>query len=200
MARPPRPDRPAPGGQPPAASGQSLWRRVAATVTPLDPAAPPPLPIAPAALVPLPPVPAPAPTYAPQSRARPRRAAADLARAGLDSHWERRLRKGQVEPDIALDLHGHTLASAHAALDAALARAAARGARVLLVVAGRARPGPHHPDPADGRRPRGAIRAMLPGWLADGPHADRVAATRPAHASHGGAGAIYVILRRNGEG
>ena len=33
-------------------------------------------------------------------------------------------------------------------------------------------------------------------WLAAGPHASRIAAIRPAHPRHGGAGAVYVILRR----
>ena len=79
-------------------------------------------------------------------------------------------------------------------------RALLCGARVLLVVAGRLRPGADrlpmmHGDP----RPRGAIRASLPGWLAFSPHADRIVALRPAHISHGGAGAVYVILRRSRE-
>jgi DNA-nicking Smr family endonuclease len=49
-----------------------------------------------------------------------------------------------------------------------------------------------HGDP----RPRGAIRASLPDWLAYSPYADQIVALRPAHISHGGAGAVYVILRR----
>ena len=44
---------------------------------------------------------------------------------------------------------------------------------------------------------RGAIRAALPDWLAVSPHADQIVALRPAHISHGGAGALYVILRRS---
>ena len=100
---------------------------------------------------------------------------------------------------MSIDLHGHTLASAQALLDEAIGRALLRGARVLLVVAGRLRPGadrlpqPHEP------RPRGAIRASLADWLAVSPHADRIVALRPAHISHGGAGAVYVILRRSRE-
>ena len=49
-----------------------------------------------------------------------------------------------------------------------------------------------HGDP----RPRGAIRASLADWLANSPHADQIIALRPAHIGHGGAGAVYVILRR----
>ena len=105
-----------------------------------------------------------------------------------------------VRPDLSIDLHGHSLASAQALLDEAIGRALIRGARVLLVVAGRLRPGADrlpqmHGDP----RPRGAIRASLPDWLAYSPHADQIVALRPAHISHGGAGAVYVILRRSRE-
>src|SRR3546814_10292061 len=91
--------------------------------------------------------------------------------ATLDGHWDLRLRKGLIRPDMSIDLHGHTLASAQALLDEAIGRGLMRGARVLLVVAGRLRPGADrlpvmHGDP----RPRGAIRASLPDWLAYSPH------------------------------
>lgn len=122
---------------------------------------------------------------------------ATFARASLDGTWDRRLRKGLVRPDQTIDLHGHTLASAHALLEESLARAVQRGARVLLVVAGRVRPGPHHPPFHGEARPRGAIRAGLPDWLATSVHADAILATRPAAPAHGGAGAVYVVLRRS---
>lgn len=117
--------------------------------------------------------------------------------ATLDGHWDRRLKKGHVRPDMSLDLHGHTLASAQAQLHDALGRALMRGARVLLVVAGRVRPGADRMPMLDGeKRPRGAIRASLADWLAASPYADQIVALRPAHVAHGGAGAVYIILRR----
>ena len=206
---------------------RALWNRVAATVTPLRHHRPPPAPAAPHAAAATPPqahrtgpvegprkqrpptgttpglasapapAPVPAPTPAPTPamiRARARAAARD---GGLDGHWERRLRRGEVRPDVSIDLHGHTLAVAHRAVDAALSTALAQGGRVVLIVAGRQRPDAHGPAPTpDGPRPRGAIRAALPGWLGSGPFADHIAAIRPAHAAHGGGGAVYVILRR----
>ncbi|MEY4270701.1 MAG: hypothetical protein RLZZ58_1917 [Pseudomonadota bacterium] len=179
-----------------------LWGRVAATIKPITPKRAddaadfsaaidmPPLPVRGKAAKPQ------APAAAPPPTARPIRPAT-LARATLDSHWDRRLRRGLVHPDLTVDLHGHTLASAHALLDAMIERAWARGARVVLVIAGRVRPGADRVPTQHGEaRPRGAIRAALPDWLAHGPHADRIAATRPAHVSHGGGGAVYVVLRR----
>ncbi|MCA0211094.1 MAG: Smr/MutS family protein [Proteobacteria bacterium] len=177
----------------------ALWKKVAATVKPLPRAKAPLAPAAPPTVSPPKPTPrsTAAPAAAPRASAKlppPRRT---HQAATLDGHWDRRLRKGLVRPDLSIDLHGHTLVSAQALLDEAIGRGLMRGARVLLVVAGRLRPGADrlpqmHGDP----RPRGAIRASLPDWLAYSPHADQIVALRPAHISHGGAGAVYVILRR----
>nr|WP_209023835.1 Smr/MutS family protein [Sphingopyxis italica] len=176
-----------------------MWKKVAATVKPLAKAKAPLAPAAPPTVSP--PKPTPRSTAAPAAAPRPATKLPPPRRthqaATLDGHWDRRLRKGLVRPDMSIDLHGHTLASAQALLDEAIGRGLMRGARVLLVVAGRLRPGADrlpimHGDP----RPRGAIRASLPDWLGFSPHADQIVALRPAHISHGGAGAVYVILRR----
>ncbi len=178
----------------------ALWKKVAATVTPLPRGKAPLAPAAPPTVKP--PQPGPRSLAAPAAPPRthpklppPRRT---HQTATLDSHWDRRLRKGLVRPDVSIDLHGHTLASAQALLDDAIGRALLRGARVLLVVAGRLRPGADRLPQMHGLpRPRGAIRAALPDWLAYSAYADQIVALRPAHISHGGAGAVYVILRRS---
>ena len=117
----------------------------------------------------------------------------DVGSRTLDATWDRKLAKGLVPPDFTLDLHGHSLDAAHARLDSGITQALAQGARVLLLITGR-------PRPADDRNARGerrgAIRAKFLDWLAAGPHAGRIAAVRPAHPRHGGAGAVYLVLRR----
>jgi DNA-nicking Smr family endonuclease len=113
----------------------------------------------------------------------------------LDATWDRKLARGVVQPDFTIDLHGHTLDSAHVRLDHALSLALAQGARVVLLVTGRPRPSGDHAG--RGER-RGAIRAKFLDWLAAGPHASRIAAIRPAHPRHGGAGAVYLVMRRRG--
>ena len=115
-----------------------------------------------------------------------------LDRHGLDSSWERKLAKAAISPDFTLDLHGFGLDAAHDRLDHGLTLALAQGARMVLVITGRARP----VDAADRGQKRGAIRAKLLDWLAAGPHGPRIAAVRGAHPRHGGAGAVYVVLRR----
>jgi DNA-nicking Smr family endonuclease len=119
----------------------------------------------------------------------PGRPAASLQAATLDGGWDRRLRTGRIEPDRVLDLHGHSLDRAWAAIDLALERAIRAGERVLLLVTGHERKG----DPP---LERGRIRAAVHDWLALSPHASRIAAVRGAHRRHGGGGSLYIILRR----
>ncbi len=113
---------------------------------------------------------------------------------GLDGGWDRRLAQGAVPPDFTLDLHGHSLDAAHARLDHGLHLAITQGARLVLLIAGKERP---HGDHDQRGNRRGAIRAKLMDWLSHSRHAARIAAVRAAHPRHGGAGAIYIVLRRN---
>ena len=115
-----------------------------------------------------------------------------LDRHGLDGSWERKLAKAEISPDFTLDLHGHSLDAAHARLEHGLMQAVTMGARLVLVITGKPRP----VEAADRGGRRGAIRAKLLDWLAHGSHASRIAAVRGAHPRHGGAGAVYVVLRR----
>lgn len=109
----------------------------------------------------------------------------------LDGGWDRRIARGIVSPDRSIDLHGHTLASAHAVLDDGLYRAIRDGDRVVLLVTGK-------PPRPESERPhgRGVIRASVADWLAASRHAGYIAAVRGAHPRHGGSGALYIVLRR----
>lgn len=168
----------------------ALWARVTASLRPLHPPRAKPKPIVP------PPLPEPVVPKQPRGRVPPPLVRASpppppVASNHLDGSWDRRIARGMVSPDSMIDLHGHSLASAHALLDRELERSIGRGDRVLLLVTGKA------PRP-EAERPfaRGAIRAAVPDWLAASRYADRIAAVRHAHPRHGGAGALYVVLRR----
>jgi DNA-nicking Smr family endonuclease len=171
------------------AEERALWRKVIASVRPLGRA-----PAAPAALdgeVQAKPAAAPIARPAPIVRATTRNARPGTT---LDASWDRRLARGGVAPDIIVDLHGHNLAAAHAQLDRRLEQAIAAGDRLLLLVTGkpRAEHGRHSVRPVV----RGAIRAAVGDWLAASRHAADIAAVRNAHPRHGGAGALYIVLRR----
>ena len=127
----------------------------------------------------------------PVSKPAPRQSAGFTANT-LDSSWDKKLAKAVLSPDFTLDLHGHSLSAAHTRLEQGLAQAALMDARLVLVITGRPRPA----EAAERGERRGAIRAKVLDWLALGPHASRIAAVRPAHRRHGGAGALYVVLRR----
>jgi DNA-nicking Smr family endonuclease len=109
----------------------------------------------------------------------------------LDSTWDRRIHKGALIPDISVDLHETTLSGAYARLDRALEQAIHQKLRVVVLVTGRA--GSH--DRASGRG-RGAIAAVVRDWLAASRHASAISAVRQAHPRHGGAGALYIVLKR----
>lgn len=169
----------------------ALWARVMASVRPIRVIKPV---VAPAVTTPLPPARVTKPVV--QPRPKPVLLPPPSARPGvtLDGGWDRRIAKGVVAPDSMIDLHGHTLRSAHALLDSGLERALARGDRVLLLVTGK-------PPRDESERPhaRGAIRAAVADWLAVSRHASAIAAVRGAHPRHGGAGALYLVLRRGRE-
>jgi len=176
-----------------------LWQRVARTVTPLHPPRAAPV-VAPASVASQPAVPAPVPKKV-RGRVPPERVVPPpppaptrpLTANGLDSTWDRKLARGAIAPDVTIDLHGMGLDQAHGRLVGGIAQALAMGARVVLLVAGKHRP--HGDHDARGER-RGAIRAKLLDWLAASPHAGSIAAVRPAQQRHGGAGAVYIILRK----
>jgi DNA-nicking Smr family endonuclease len=172
-----------------------VWEQVAATTTPLRPRASPaaPPPPEPKHLPPRPVVPR--PLAAPRAATAPApdpHAALERAQPQMDRRRFEKLRRGRVEPDARLDLHGLTAERAHAALTSFVLGAHARDDRLLLVITGKGRP-----DAAAIRPHRhGILHHSVPHWLAAPPLVGHVLQVAQAHQRHGGAGAFYVCLRR----
>lgn len=172
-----------------------LWNQVAATAHPLRPEDAPPPPSAETPPVPLdPPRPAPA---VPVRRPVPVPAVDPVA--GLERahpHMDRRrfekMRRGRLDPEERLDLHGMTSERAHAALIGFVLSAAARDLRLVLVITGKGKADDSWHQP----RRHGVLRHSLPHWLAAPPLIGHILEVAPAHQRHGGAGAFYVYLRR----
>lgn len=112
--------------------------------------------------------------------------------ATLDAVWDRKIRTGEILPDLVIDLHGHSRDAAYAVLERQIRRAHERRARVVLIVTGKGQTGAPWPS-----SPRGVLREELPRWLDQPGLRPFVAALRPAHQRHGGLGAFYAILRRS---
>jgi len=161
------------------ADERALWRRVVESVRPIH--------VMPEAAKDVP-ASAPAPAKPRPAKAAPAPATKAVPGTTLDGSWDRRLARGLAQPDAMLDLHGHNLATAYALLDDRLERAIASGARLLLLITGK-------PRVVHGEK-RGAIRGAVGDWLAASRHAADIAAVRNAHPRHGGAGALYIVLRR----
>jgi DNA-nicking Smr family endonuclease len=170
--------------------GSDLWAEVKATVTPLRGR-----PVSLETLTP--PVEAPPPPpkaramNEPRASALPPRRPPALQAPQLHAIEPRRLRRiGRGGEEIAgrIDLHGHTQAGAHAALVERVLRLHVAGARAVLVITGKGLSGD------------GILRRRVPQWLAEPPLRAVVAGISPAGRSHGGAGALYVALRRRERG
>ena len=107
--------------------------------------------------------------------------------AGLDRRVLRRLRAGDFAYQSHLDLHGLTAAEARQAVDRFLVRAHQRGERCVLIVHGR---GLNSKDQVP------VLKHRVTSWLARGAWARLVLAFTSARPCDGGAGALYVLLRR----
>lgn len=107
--------------------------------------------------------------------------------AGVDRRLLRRLRAGEFAHRSYLDVHGLTAAEARVAVDRFLARAHARGERCVLLIHGR---GLNSKDQIP------VLKNRITAWLARGSWARMVLAFTSARPCDGGAGALYVLLRR----
>jgi len=99
------------------------------------------------------------------------------------------LARGRKEIEARLDLHGMTQARAHRALIGFLSRASADGLTFVLVITGKGRTSAAESE-------RGVLRRQVPEWLGLPEFRSLVVGFEEASIGHGGAGALYVRLRR----
>jgi DNA-nicking Smr family endonuclease len=141
----------------------------------------------------------------PVAKAAPKKAAATVVAApkkftgGLDGNTADRLRKGALDPDRRIDLHGLTEAGAHRALLSFLRGAQRGGDKLVLVITGKGARAPDPYAPFDlelESRARGVLKSMVPRWFREPEFATLIADHRSAHLRHGGGGALYVYLKK----
>jgi DNA-nicking Smr family endonuclease len=99
------------------------------------------------------------------------------------------LSRGRKEIEARLDLHGMTQARAHRALSGFLNRAHGDGLTFVLIITGKGRVG--------AESERGVLRRQVPQWLSQPEFRTMVVGFEEAHIGHGGAGALYVRIRRS---
>jgi DNA-nicking Smr family endonuclease len=114
---------------------------------------------------------------------------------GVDKRTAQRLKRGRLDVEARLDLHGHTQAEAHPALGSFLAGAQSSGKRCVLIVTGKG--GARQTDIETGlERPTGVLKDMVPRWLNQAPNRARILSFTHARPADGGSGALYVLLKR----
>lgn len=165
-----------------------LWEIVTASVTPYRqrpptapaeaaPPAKPPAPLRETGRTPAP--------VAPRDRPAPPPPPTPLTE--IDHRTRVKIKRGRLDVDAKLDLHGLRQDEAQRALSAFLRRAQADGAKIAIVVTGKGL----------SREEGGVLRRVVPMWL-QAPHLrDVVVGFGEAARHHGGEGALYVRIRRS---
>ncbi|MGH6937297.1 MAG: Smr/MutS family protein [Methylocella sp.] len=110
--------------------------------------------------------------------------------APLERRLREKLARGRATPEAAIDLHGMRKHEAFTALREFLTRAQIGGARLVLVITGKGE------RAASGEVTPGILRKSVPNWLRGAEYRSIVLGFEEASRPHGGAGAVYVRLRR----
>ena len=107
--------------------------------------------------------------------------------ADLDRRTRLRLRRGELAVQAHLDLHGLTRDEAHVALETFVSQQRALGRRCVLIIHGR---GLNSKDQVP------VLKESMGRWLSRGALGRQVLGFCTARPCDGGAGAVYVLLRR----
>lgn len=110
--------------------------------------------------------------------------------SSIDRRERQKIARGRVEIDARIDLHGMKQSEAKERLSAFLHRAQARGKSLVLVITGKGTAAPQGAE-------RGVLRRAVPLWLALPELRPLVIGFEEAAPAHGGAGALYVRIRRS---
>ena len=160
-----------------------LWAMVVDTVEPRPGRVAPREPEAPARPLPAITAKATRPVAAPPARPAPRLQHPPVV-GGIEPNRSRRIALGREAFGGRLDLHDHTQDQARATLRHFILRAHDEGARAVLVITGKGPGGD------------GVLRQRVPEWLNETPLRSIVAGMSQAQHRHGGAGALYVALKK----
>ena len=106
---------------------------------------------------------------------------------GVDHRLAQRLHRGEFAVQTQCDLHGHTVEEAKVVVQRFVTQAYTAGQRCVRVIHGRGH---------NSRDNRPVLKEQVQLWLSHGRLSRLVLAFATAPAADGGAGAVYVLLRR----
>jgi DNA-nicking Smr family endonuclease len=106
---------------------------------------------------------------------------------GVDRRLAQRLHRGDYAVQAHIDLHGHTVEEAKVVVEHFVTAAYAAGQRCILLIHGRGR---------NSKDNRPVLKEQVRIWLSHGRLSRLILAFATAPITNGGAGAVYVLLRR----
>ena len=104
--------------------------------------------------------------------------------AGIDRSSAKKLQKGKMVLEARIDLHGLSQFAAYQRLQHFIQKSRQEGLRTILVITGKGKAG------------RGVLRENVPQWLSESPLSEAIIAFGASRPQDGGAGALYVRLKR----
>ena len=114
----------------------------------------------------------------------------------IDKKVFAKLKKGQIEPEKKLDLHGMNFNKANKAVLSFIIQSSRENIRVVLIITGKGQTNKKN-DRFFLERSSVTLKNALPEWLSVDPLKHLILNFTLAHKSHGGEGAYYVYLKRN---
>lgn len=121
----------------------------------------------------------------------------------IDRKSKRRLSSGHKDIDRVIDLHGNTSEAAYTRLKSEIISSVKMGHRCLLIITGKGGKRVSQAESAsvpyrkreDFDSGTGVLKRLVPEWLKSSELRPFVISYDSAHKSHGGDGALYVMLR-----
>ena len=111
---------------------------------------------------------------------------------GLDKRSAQRMRRGKLEIEARLDLHGCNQDEAYRELKDFIFRTHSQQKRLVLVITGKG----NKDFGFDTKKRLGVLREMVPKWLNEQTIRDRIISFDYATQKDGGYGALYVLLKK----
>jgi DNA-nicking Smr family endonuclease len=111
---------------------------------------------------------------------------------GLDKRSAQRMRRGKLEIEARLDLHGCNQDEAYRELKDFIFRTHSQQKRLVLVITGKG----NKDFGFDTKKRVGVLREMVPKWLNEQTIRDRIISFDYATQKDGGYGALYVLLKK----
>ena len=117
----------------------------------------------------------------------------------LDKRRQTLLKKGKIEPEKILDLHGLNTKKAEKLVLDFLLRNYLNGVRLVLIITGKGKRSREADNSYYTEQDTGILKRSLITWVEKSNVRPTILDIVPAHAKHGGGGAFYVYLRKSRE-